>query len=57
MKRKVVLVLLWMLFLLAWCYGVVKLTRYLGSKEELGKVYHEVDPAGFDENKKTGSRY
>ena len=42
-----------LVFLVAWGFAVMKITRYLGKKGELGEKYHELDPAAFDKDAKS----
>ena len=48
LKLRVLKISLWIVFFLAWGYAVMRITRHLGQQGELGKKYHEVDPAGFE---------
>jgi hypothetical protein len=54
LKRRVLKLVFVVLFLAAWGFGVMKLTRYLGREEDLGQKYHQIDPAGFKQGIKAG---
>jgi hypothetical protein len=48
LKRRLIQFATVLIFFLAWGFGVMRLTQYLGKKNELGKRTYDLDPAAFD---------
>jgi hypothetical protein len=53
LTQRILRAVLVLIFFAAWGFGVWKFTQYLSNKDELGKKFHDVDPAGFDANLKS----